>query len=142
MTDAPHTVTRCTPLDRSCTYLHPRKASGVHRLLVSTVPFLGSPDLWIGLKENGSGILAASGIAEFDPGIKEGILDWIQVSPEFRRQRLGCFVVMELLLRLKKRADFVTVSGRMHNPTNPYALYLNCGFENPVVWHVIRRQSL
>ena len=40
--DAPHTVTRCTPLSRSCTYLHHRKASGVHRLLVSTVPFPGS----------------------------------------------------------------------------------------------------
>ena len=38
---APHTITRCTPLDRSCTYLHPRKASGVHRFLVSTVPFPG-----------------------------------------------------------------------------------------------------
>ena len=35
-----HTITRCTPLDRSCTYLHPRKASGVHRFLVS-VPFPG-----------------------------------------------------------------------------------------------------
>lgn len=101
-----------------------------------------SPDLWIGIRENNSGELAATGIAAFDPEIKEGILDWIQVSPAFRRQGLGRYVVNELLRRLRDRAGFVTVSGRMHNPTNPYALYLNCGFENPVVWHVIRRQSL
>ena len=41
LTDAPHTVTRCTPLERSCTYLHPTSLCGVHRLLVSTVPFPG-----------------------------------------------------------------------------------------------------
>ena len=99
-----------------------------------------SPDLWIGLKENDSGKLAATGIAEFDQEIKEGVLEWIQVSPEFRRRGLGRFVVNELLTRLVKMADFVTVSGRMNNPNNPYALYLNCGFEAPVIWHVVRRQ--
>ena len=99
-----------------------------------------SPDLWIGLKENDSGKLAATGIAEFDQEIKEGVLEWIQVSPEFRRRGLGRFVVNELLTRLVKMADFVTVSGRMNNPNNPYALYLNCGFETPVIWHVVRGQ--
>ena len=99
-----------------------------------------SPDLWIGLKENDSGKLVATGIAEFDQEIKEGVLEWIQVSPEFRRRGLGRFVVNELLIRLVKRADFVTVSGRMNNPNNPYALYLNCGFETPVIWHVVRGQ--
>ena len=99
-----------------------------------------SPDLWIGLKENDSGKLVATGIAEFDQEIKEGVLEWIQVSPDFRRRGLGRFVVNELLIRLVNRADFVTVSGRMNNPNNPYALYLNCGFETPVIWHVVRGQ--
>ena len=99
-----------------------------------------SPELWIGLKENDSGKLVATGIAEFDQEIKEGVLEWIQVSPEFRRRGLGRFVVNELLTRLVKMADFVTVSGRMNNPNNPYALYLNCGFEAPVIWHVVRRK--
>lgn len=99
-----------------------------------------SPDLWIGLKENDSGKLVATGIAEFDQEIKEGVLEWIQVSPDFRRRGLGRFVVNELLIRLVNRADFVTVSGRMNNPNNPYALYLNCGFETPVIWHVVRWQ--
>ena len=99
-----------------------------------------SPDLWIGLKENDSGKIDATGIAGFDQEIKEGVLEWIQVSPEFRRRGLGRFVVNELLTRLVKMADFVTVSGRMNNPTKPYALYLSCGFETPVTWHVVRRQ--
>ena len=99
-----------------------------------------SPDLWIGVKENDSGELVATGIAEFDQEIKEGVLEWIQVSPEFRRRGLGRIVVNELLRRLAKRADFVTVSGRMDNPNHPYALYLNCGFESPVIWHVVRRR--
>ena len=99
-----------------------------------------SPDLWIGLKENASGKLVATGIAEFDQEIKEGVLEWIQVSPEFRRRGLGRIVVNELLIRLAQRADFVTVSGQVNNPNNPYALYLNCGFETPVIWHVIWRQ--
>ena len=99
-----------------------------------------SPDLWIGLKENDSGKLVATGIAEFDQEIKEGVLEWIQVSPDFRRRGLGRFVVNELLIRLVNRADFVTVSGRMNNPNNPYALYLKCGFETPVIWHVVRGQ--
>lgn len=99
-----------------------------------------SPDLWIGLIEKHSGEIAATGIAAFDPEVKEGMLEWVQVSPAFRRQGLGRFVVNELLFRLKNRADFVTVSGRMNNPTDPYALYLNCGFENPVIWHVIQKE--
>lgn len=99
------------------------------------------PDLWIGLRENSSGKIAATGIAEFDQEIKEGVLEWIQVSPEFRRQGLGRFVVNELLLRLKKKAEFVTVSGQVENPANPFALYLSCGFENPVIWHVIRKRQ-
>ena len=100
-----------------------------------------SPDLWIALKESDSGAIAASGIAEFDRKIKEGALEWIQVSPEYRCKRLGRFLVNELLLRLKGKADFVTVSGRMDNPSDPYALYLSCGFEAPVFWHVIRKRQ-
>ena len=98
------------------------------------------PELWIGIRENVTGELAATGLAEFDQEIKEGVLEWIQVSPEYRRQGLGRFVVNELLFRLKRKAEFVTVSGRMNNPTNPFGLYLSCGFENPVIWHVIRKR--
>ena len=98
------------------------------------------PDLWIALKENRTGEIAATGIAEFDRSIREGVLEWIQVTPEYRRHGLGRFLVNELLLRMEGNADFVTVSGRMDNQTNPFALYRSCGFQNPVIWHVLQRQ--
>ncbi len=52
---------------------------------------------------------AATGIAEFDVRIGEGILEWIQVSPEYRNRGLGAFVVNELLYRMQGKAGFVTV---------------------------------
>ena len=100
-----------------------------------------SADLWLAVRENDSGMIAATGIAEFDGNIREGVLEWIQVSPGYRRQGLGRFLVNELLLRLKGRADFVTVSGRVDNASNPFALYLSCGFSSPVIWHVIRKRA-
>lgn len=97
------------------------------------------PDLWIALGDNRSGVIAASGIAELDRDIGEGTLEWIQVSPAFRRRGLGSSLVRELLFRMKDAAVFVTVSGRLDNKTDPYALYLSCGFRSPVLWHIMRK---
>ena len=96
------------------------------------------PDLWIAVADLKNRKTIATGIAEFDSNIGEGILEWIQVSPEYRKKGLGSFIVCELLKRLRNRAGFVTVSGRMNNESNPYALYASCGFGNPVIWHVIK----
>ena len=52
---------------------------------------------------------------------------------------LGKYIVKELLYRMKDKAKFVTVSGKVNNPDNPYALYCACGFGNPVTWHVVRK---
>lgn len=95
------------------------------------------PDLWIAAADP-EGRIAASGIAELDRRTGEGSLEWIQVSPEYRHRGLGRYIVCELLRRLKDKAEFVTVSGRVNNEGNPQALYLACGFGNPVIWHVIR----
>ena len=81
----------------------------------------------------------ASGIAELDTDIKEGILEWIQVSPEYRGKGLGKFIVNELLWRMRDKADFVTVSGKVDNPTNPRELYKTCGFADEEIWHVLRK---
>lgn len=95
--------------------------------------------LWIAVREQATGRIIASGIGGFDPRIGEGFLDWIQVSPDKRRQGLGRIIVCELLARLSEKADFVTVSGRLNDPGDPFALYLACGFVHPVIWHVVRR---
>lgn len=96
------------------------------------------PDLWIMVADATNGRMAASGIADADRRIGEGILEWIQVSPDYRRRGLGRFIVRELLYRMKGKADFATVSGKMSNPGNPFGMYLSCGFRDPVIWHVIR----
>jgi len=98
-------------------------------------------DLWICLYDNVNHVIAATGIAEFDREIKEGYLDWIQVSEEYRGQGLGKIIVYELLKRLKRKANFVTVSGRVNNKTNPEKLYESCGFENKVLWHILTEKK-
>ena len=99
-------------------------------------------ELWIAVRERKTGRIAASGIGELDGRIGEGVLEWIQTSPVHRRKGLGKFVVCELLRRLSKKADFVTVSGRMNNPHKPYALYRACGFSHSVIWHVVRQAGI
>ena len=94
--------------------------------------------LWLAVADAGNGALAATGIGELDGRIGEGILEWIQVSPAYRRRGLGRFLVCELLRRMQGRAQFATVSGRVNNPDKPFALYTGCGFKNPVIWHVIK----
>ena len=96
-------------------------------------------NLWIAVTECGRNTIIASGIAEIDIEIKEGILEWIQVSPEHRGKGLGKFVVRELLWRMKDKVEFVTVSGKLDNPTNPKDLYLACGFSGEEIWHVMRK---
>ena len=97
------------------------------------------PELWVAVADLKRDIIVATGIAEYDSRIGEGILEWIQVLPEYRRKGLGAFIICELLRRLRlNQARFVTVSGRMNNESGPYALYTACGFGNPVIWHVVK----
>ena len=97
------------------------------------------PDLWLAVQEKRTNAIVASGIAELDGNIREGVLEWVQVSPEYRRQGFGRFIVSELLARLQGRADFVTVSGKEQDPLDPRAMYERCGFGGVVIWHVLRK---
>ena len=96
------------------------------------------PSLWIAVKDKQHTKTVATGIAEFDARIGEGILEWVQVSPGYRKRGLGAFVVNELLCRMQGKAGFVTVSGKVNNPTNPLSLYESCGFSGKMIWHVMR----
>ena len=99
-----------------------------------------APDLWLAIVEEKTNEIVASGIAELDSDIREGILEWVQVSPAYRRRGFGRLIVSELLSRLSGRADFVTVSGKENDPVDPRSLYENCGFGAGVVWHVLRKE--
>lgn len=100
------------------------------------------PDnLKIGIFEVNTDKLIASGVAAFDSEIGEGSLEWIQVSPEYRRVGLGQVIVNELLVRLKSKAFFTTVSGRVDNITNPERLYRKCGFTGDDIWHILKERN-
>ena len=98
------------------------------------------PDLWLVIRDDRTGAIAASGIAEMDRELGEGVLEWIQVSAAYRRQGLGRCVVAELLRRMADDAAFATVSGQCRNPSNPEQLYRACGFTGSDVWHILRKQ--
>lgn len=97
--------------------------------------------LWLAVKDNQTGKIIATGIAELDCEIGEGILEWIQVSESYRGKGLGRYVVLELLWRMKDKADFATVSGQCNNPSNPERLYRKSGFVGDDVWHILRKKG-
>lgn len=98
--------------------------------------------LRITLADEKTGKIAASGLAEIGAEIGEGSLEWIQVSPEYRRAGLGTFIVRELLRRLafSQNARFATVSGQLNSEWHPLALYEKCGFAESVIWHVLMKK--
>lgn len=100
-----------------------------------------SAALWIAVQERNSQKIVATGIAELDEQVGEGILEWIQVSPAYRGLGLGTYVVSELLTRIAQRAKFATVSGQINNPSKPERLYRKCGFQGKDLWHVLKRKA-
>ena len=96
--------------------------------------------LWLAVKDEHSGTVVATGIAELDCEIGEGVLEWIQVSQGHRGKGIGRYVVSELLWRLTSKASFATVSGQCNNASNPEKLYRKCGFCGNDVWHILRKR--
>lgn len=97
-------------------------------------------DLWIFIIDTNTQQPIGLGIAELDKEVREGMLEWIQILPEYRGLRLGKALVTRLLLNISNQVDFVTVSGKVDNKTNPEKLYRRCGFEGKDIWHVISRK--
>lgn len=48
----------------------------------------------------------------------------------------------ELLWRMKEKVDFVTVSGKSDNKTNPEGLYRSCGFTGNDLWHILKLKEV
>ena len=95
--------------------------------------------LWLAVREHSTGKIVASGIGELDRELREGMLEWIQVSLKYRRKGLGAFLVRELLWRMKGKTDFVTVSGKVDDPSRPEQLYRSCGFTGNDIWYISRK---
>lgn len=99
-----------------------------------------SAELWVAVQAWKTQEIVATGVAELDEDVGEGILEWIQVSPAYRGHGLGSYVVTELLNRMARKARFATVSGQVNNPSNPEGLYRKCGFQGNDVWHIMRKK--
>ncbi|MCL1997536.1 MAG: hypothetical protein FWG65_02080 [Turicibacter sp.] len=97
-------------------------------------------NLWIFLIEKKTLRPVALGIADFDKEISEGSLEWIQVLPGKRGLGLAKLLVTELLIRLKDKANFATVSGEVDNRTKPETVYRKCGFTGSDIWYVMRTE--
>ncbi len=97
--------------------------------------------LWVAVFDDATGAVAATGIGEWDREMGEGSLEWIQVSPQFRRRGLGRYVVLTLLGRLQGKARFATVSGQTESIDCPERLYRACGFRGRDVWHILRKKE-
>ena len=97
-------------------------------------------ELWVMVKEKATDKYVGCGIADFDTDVKELILEWIQVLPQYRGKKIGQLIVTELLYRMKDVASFATVSGKVDNATNPEALYRKCGFAGNDVWHILHKK--
>lgn len=97
-------------------------------------------NLWILVYENRTNHIVGCGIADFDKEAKEGILEWIQVLPEYRGRKIGQLIVNQLLGRMNN-ADFATVSGKVDNITNPERVYRKCGFVGNDIWHILHKKS-
>ncbi len=98
------------------------------------------PTLWILVCDRETGAAAGCGIADYDAAVSEGILEWIQVVPEYRRRGVGRLIVCTLLSRMR-HAAFATVSGCVDNPSNPEGLYRRCGFTGNDIWHVLQPKN-
>lgn len=93
------------------------------------------PKGWLGLFQDDE--LVASIICEVDPEIKEGIVDWLQVSYKYQGQGFGKLILLAALHRLKEVVDFVTVSGSLENENYPEAVYRKCGFIGQDIWYIV-----
>jgi GNAT superfamily N-acetyltransferase len=93
-------------------------------------------NLWIAIKDIRDNKIVATGIGEMDNIVRDGILEWVQVSKEYRRKGLGKYIVNELLFITKDKAKFVTVSSKLSNKLNPLSLYKNYGFINKQIWNI------
>lgn len=114
---------------------YPGISFGIEQLKAMTGTSVYAPELWLIARVDGN--IAGCILADLDREAREGILEWVQVLPEYRRRGVGKSLVLEALARMD--ADFATVSGRVENATKPERLYRACGFTGQDLWHILRK---
>ena len=96
------------------------------------------PELWIGAVSDGK--LIGSVLCDFDSEVGEGIIEWLQVLPEFRGKGIASALTCKALKAMSAFADFATVSGECDNTTDPEKVYRKCGFTGDDIWHILNKK--
>lgn len=96
------------------------------------------PELWIGAYYGGR--LIGSIISEYDSEAGEGIIEWLQVLPEYKGRGIASALICRSLEIMSGFAEFATVSGECDNVTDPEKAYRRCGFYGSDVWHILTRK--
>ncbi len=107
-------------------------------LLDLTAAPVYDPALWL-VAQSTRGESAGCIICDLDRENREGVLEWVQVLPQYRRMGIGQLLVTEALRRMTGKADFATVSGNCANLSNPEGLYRKCGFQGSDIWHILQK---
>lgn len=92
--------------------------------------------LWFFIEEAESEMPIAFIIGDLDLDLAEGIIEWLQVSKDFRKMGLASILLMEFLSRLKEIGNFATVSGDLDNASDPLGVYRKNGFIGEDVWYI------
>ena len=95
------------------------------------------PDGWFFLKHTQAGEIAGLAICGLCKELREGFIDWIQISQVFRKRKLGRVMVHEAIRRLSPHSDFITSSGSLNAPFAIGDLYKNCGFNQTRHWTLL-----
>ncbi len=110
---------------------------------VQMTSYINSPvfdnELWLFVMEKNSHNYVGLLIADVDKVISEGIIEWLQVLPNYRNQGIGKALVCKCLKIIKKKALFAVVCGQMENTTNPLKIYEKCGFNDLNLWNIYRK---
>lgn len=96
------------------------------------------PELWIGAYDGD--VLIGSAISEYDSEVGEGVIEWLQVIPEYRGKGIASDLICRSLEIMSGFAEFATVSGECENVTNPEKSYRRCGFYGNDIWHILTKK--
>ena len=122
----------------NCSYTHSDVHVTAEHIRSLTATKVYCPELWIGAVTNGK--LIGSIICDFDREVGEGIIEWLQVLPEFRGRGIASALTCKALKDMSGFAEFATVSGECDNTTDPERVYRKCGFNGDDVWHILNKK--
>jgi len=80
-----------------------------------------APELWFLIQDKQTKKLVGSAISTYQKCVKETLLDWIYILPQYQGKGAGRFMMQEIIRRSIGRSDIIQVGGTVE-------FYKKCGF--------------